>query len=305
MEPLGPSNSTGYDSRKYFEHNDAGMSGECYLAPESTGDAEQDQSYADSAAQDIERQWLEYQAWQASLYTDQFGNSQSSPSWYPQYEAGLPNAIGGQDTHQTQGFESDQAFESYQGPDLYASASSNYPHLQHAASAALDDQVLDSTQPLYNFSEATQPYPYYDPSIQDNNTMPARRDQVAEPSVGPRPAENRQRHLEEQVDQWVNVLSTSVNQAMTRSNGWTHNSGSTSLDNTRGEPSVETSHPSDPLPGSLLARTRHASNPVSYTRQGQAQTSFIPHTSLVAGQQSAQEPANANPPAVHGISRRV
>jgi hypothetical protein len=305
MEPLGPSNSTGYDSREYFEHNDAGMSGGYYLAPQSTGDAEEDQSYAYSPAQNIEQQWLEHQASQPNLYADQFGNSQSSPSGNPQYEAGLPNAIGGQDTHQIQGFESDRAFEPYHVLDMDTSAGINYPHPQYAASAALDDQGLESTQPLYNFPDARLPYPYYNPSIQDNNTMPDRRDQVAEPSVGQRTAEYRKTHLKQRVDQLVDVLSTPAIQAMTSSNGQTHNSGSTSLDNARGEPSVETSRPSGPLPGSLSACARHASNPVSYTQQGQAQTFFIPHTSPVARQQSAQEPANANPPAVHDTSRRV
>jgi len=307
MESLGLSSSEGYGSYVHVHHSDAESSDELGRATTSTGDAEQHQNFAGASDQDLERHW---QAYQNSLHADQFGSSQSSTSGYSlQSGAGPPYATNGQHTHQTQGFEYVHAFEPLQMSTMDAETSGSDHYSQYAAPPGHDGQGPGFTQPLYNFPDAAQPFLTRNPYMQDNNTILALRGPVAGYPVGSRPVEyrqgDRQRHLEQQVDQWMNVLNTSGIQGTTDSSNRAHGSGPMSLNSEWGGSSVDTLCPSGPPSGSLSARTRRDTVPVSYNRQGQGQGSVMPPTYLVLRQQSAQVRSIPSRPTVYGTYRRV
>jgi len=304
MESLGPSSSGGHDSYVYVEHSDAETSDDFCRATDSTGDAEQHENYANASGQDLDQQWLEHRAHQNGLYGGQFGYSQSSASGYSlQSGAGPPYATDGQHTHHTQGFEYVHAFEHPQRSvmDAETSTSNHYP--RH------DGPGPGFTQPLYNFPDATQPFPTYNAFMQDNNTMHPPWGPVVGYPVDLRPAEyrqvDRQRQLEQQVDRWVNVLKTSGIQGTTNSSNPAQGSGPISLNSEWGGSSVDTLRPSGSRPGSQSARTRHATGPASHNQQGQSQGSLMPPTYPVPRQQSAQGRSMPSRSAVYGTSRRV
>ncbi|KAH6861068.1 hypothetical protein BKA58DRAFT_45850 [Alternaria rosae] len=310
MESLGPPSSEGYGSYVYVDHSDAKTSDELCQATKSAGDAEQHENFAGSSGQDLERHWLEHRACQNSPYGDQFGYPQSSASGYSlQSGAGPPYATDGQHTHQTERFDHDQPLEPFQRSAAYFEASSGDRYPQYAAPNGHNSQWPGFTQPLYNFPDAVQPYPTYDPYIQDNNTMPAPQDPVVRYLGGSRPAEyrrgDRQRHLEQQVEQWMDVLNTPGIQGTANGSNRAHGAGPTSLDSEWGGSSVDTLRPSGPRSGSLSARTNYAPGPVSYNRQRQGRGSFMPPTYSISTQQSAQGRANPGQPAVYGTSRGV
>ena len=306
MDSLGLSSSEGYGSYVHVHHSDAETSDELGRATRSTGDAEHE-NFADASGQDLERHW---QAYQNGLHADQFGSSHSSTSGYSlQSGAGPPYATNGQHTHQTQGFECVHAFEPPQISAMDAETSGSDHYSQYAAPSGYDGQGPGFTQPLYNFPDAAGPFLTYNPYMQDNNTMLAPRGPVAGYPVGSRPAEyhqgDRKRHLEQQVDQWMDVLNTSGIQGTTNSSNPAHGSGSMSLNTEWGGSSVDTLRPSGCRPGSQSARTRHATGPASHNQQGQSQGCLMPPTCPVPRQQSAEGHSMPSRSAVYGTSRRL
>jgi hypothetical protein len=216
-DEVGSRSNTSY---VFVEHDDAGMSSESYLTTESSYDAEEREVRDDLANWDLEQQWLQYQSQLNDLRANQSVYSQYAMSGYSfQPEAGPPNAADGQHEHQTQEFVPDDIVDPSPVPTMHAGSSSNGRHPQNHAPTALDDQEpaftqnqVDTrypTQPLYNFQYNGQPYPTHN---QGHNTMPAYPEPMAEDLDGLQPAEyqqaDRHKHLEHQVNIYVNILNT-------------------------------------------------------------------------------------------------